>query len=206
MPSNGNTCALWPHGPCIKCLCCAQICYRRLRWPCDLEVRCLWPYCYEALNEVPWVVCMKTSRAVGLLWSVCDMVCNYETPDIDCSIWCYLWDYCATHSFVHVPLSHTDQWHFWTIQPMNSFGDIPSDCCKPCLQWHSKCRLFTPFCQNQEWNWNYLAAVTVKWTLSLSSARLTFNMCCTFWSDEFTCVSPKYCAPKSLNINMCHAG
>ena len=43
------------------------------------------------------------------------------------------------------------------------------------------------------------------WSL-FSCACLTFNMCYAFWADEFTCVSPKYCAPKSLNINMCHAG
>ena len=142
-------------------------------------------YCYEALKEVSWMVCMTKSLAMGLLWNFntwCAIMNPWYSDTYDCSIGCCLWVLYATHSFVYVPLSHADQWHFWTIQPMNSFGDMPSDCCKPCLQWHSKCRLFTPFCQNQEWNWNYLAAVTVKWTLSLSSARLTFNMCCTFWS------------------------
>ena len=122
------------YGPCIQYLWCAQTCSRRPRWSCDLEVIWLWTYCYEALKEVSWTVCITKSLAMGLLWSVCVMLCNYETPDIDCSIWCYLWDYCATHSFVHVPLSHTDQWHFWTIQPMNGFGDMLSDCCKGFLR------------------------------------------------------------------------
>ena len=54
------------------------------------------------------------------------------------SIQCCLCVLYATHSFVHVPLRHTDQWHFWTIQPMNSLGDMLSDCCELCLKWKLK--------------------------------------------------------------------
>ena len=91
------------YGPCIQYLWCAQTCSRRPRWSCDLEVIWSWTYCYEALKEVSWMVCIIKSLAMGLLWSVCDMLRNHETPDIsniyDCSIGCYLWDYCATNSF-----------------------------------------------------------------------------------------------------------
>ena len=54
------------------------------------------------------------------------------------SMQCCLWVLYATHSFMHVPLRHTDQWHFWTIQLMNSLGDILRDCCELCLKWKLK--------------------------------------------------------------------
>ena len=125
------------------------------------------------------------------------------------SIQCCLWVLYATHSFVYVPLSHADQWHFWTIQPMNSFGDMPSDCCKPCLQWHSKCRLFTPFCQNQEWNWNWLAVVLAKWTLSLSwedfpIAPVSLVICAVLFDQMSLHACPKLLSPYQRELNIWH--
>ena len=104
---------------------------RSFRWPQDIWIECgyalngdvaddailKWngyePYCYEALKEVPKVVCMKTSLAIGLLWSVCDMVCNDETSGSLLYLFVSLNVVFETRMqlilFAHVSVSRTDR-------------------------------------------------------------------------------------------------
>ena len=115
------------------------------------------PYCYEALKEVPKVVCMKTSLAIGLLWSVCDMVCNDETSGslllnvvFENTIQLIL--------FAHVSVSRTDQMCIARKlkEPMNDLETYQMIVERPVCRDGWCCRLAMLFCQNLEWHWNLL--------------------------------------------------
>ena len=152
------------YGPCIQYLWCAQTCSRRPRWSCDLEVIWSWTYCYEALKEVSWMVCITKSLAMDLLWSVCEMLRNHETPDIsdiyDCSIGCYLWDYCATNSFCAC-ISEPHRSVF--VNVLQGYGKKQARLvCSYVWNGRLLCYVILPEPETTLW----LAVTPVKWTLS----------------------------------------
>ena len=157
------------------------------------------------------MVCMKTSLAIGLLWSVCDMVCNDETSGSSLYLFVSLNVVFETRMqliiFAHVSVSLTDQrvlqgsWkNQWVILETCQVIVVRLVC--------SDVRVAGLLCYSaitcneietcrHAGEMNFVSAM---WRFS-SYACLTFNVHCTFWSDEFTCV-PRTTEPQTAWIEI----